>query len=180
MVKRGKMEQLHPGAKWLFRVGGWAISFFIFMFLGWLIFPIIFSIAFIGGASAGSVALGIVLCFIFFIAFIVIFSEIYARLAYANWQFEFTPDSLRLERGIIWKKYSNIPYERVQNVDISRGIIARACGFSSVNIQTAGDSYTPRGAPMSEGYIPAVETQRAEQIREFVLKRIGNRNKQGL
>ena len=174
------MEQLHPGARWLFRIGGWVFSIIFFMFLGWLIFPLFFALAALSGSVAGMVVIGLLLSFLFFIAFVIIFSEIYARLAYNNWKFEFTQDSLRLERGIIWKRYSNVPYERVQNVDITRGIIARICGFSSVNIQTAGYSYSTRGAPISEGYIPAVDMQRAEQIRTFVLKRIGNRNKQGL
>jgi len=173
------MEQLHPGARWLFRVSGWLWAIILFIFIGWFIFPLFFAIFALAPSITG-VLLAILFSVLFFLAFVIIFAEIYARLAYNNWRFEFTHDSLRLERGIIWKKYSNIPYERVQNVDISRGIIARACGFSSVHIQTAGYSYSARGMPISEGYIPAVNMQRAEQIREFVLKRIGNKNKQGL
>jgi membrane protein YdbS with pleckstrin-like domain len=173
------MEQLHPGARWLFRVSGWGMAIILSMFLGWFIFPLFFAI-FALVPSIGGAILAFFLSFLVFIAFVIIFAEIYARLAYDNWQFEFTQESLRLERGIIWKRYSNVPYERIQNVDITRGIIARICGFSSVNIQTAGYSYSTRGMPISEGYIPAVGAQRAEQIREFVLKKIGNRNKQGL
>src|SRR4030043_1908518 len=172
------MEQLHPGARWLFRISGWVFAIVLLMFLGWFIFPLIFAIFALTPSITG-VLLAVVVSFLFFIAFVIIFAEIYARLAYTNWQFEFTQESLRLERGIIWKRYSNVPYERVQNVDITRGIIARLCGFSTVNIQTAGYSYSPRGRPVSEGYIPAVGVQRAEEIRAFVMKRIGNRNKQG-
>jgi putative membrane protein len=171
------MEKLHPGARWLFRLNGIGIAVFFAIFLGWMIVPLF--IAMFALHSSGGAILAVFLSFIVFIIFVIAVAEIYARLAYNNWQFEFTKDNLKLERGIIWKKYSNIPYERVQNIDIQRGIIARMCGFSSVNIQTAGYSFSSRGMPVSEGYIPAVDMQRAEQIREFVIKKIKGKN-QGL
>lgn len=95
--------------------------------------------------------------------------------------YEFTSNQLRVERGIIWKRYSNIPYQRIQNVDITRGIIARICGFSSVNIQTAGYSMPANGRGVhSEGYLPAVSVKEAEQVREFLMKEISKNNKSGL
>ena len=102
-------------------------------------------------------------------------------MAYNRFFYEFTDNNLRLERGIIWKRYSNVPYERVQNVDISRGIIARLCGFSSVNIQTAGYSAMGRRGISSEGYLPAVSPEEADEMREFLMKKISKRGRvQGL
>ena len=92
-------------------------------------------------------------------------------MSYNRWFYEFNDDCLKLERGIIWKRYSNVPYERIQNVDIHRGIIARMFGFSSLMIQTAGYSAKAN----AEGYIPAVEISQAEQIRTFVMKKITRR-----
>ena len=113
-----------------------------------------------------------------YILFVVIAAEIYARMSYNRWLYEFTHESLRIERGIIWKKYSNIPFERVQNVDIHRGILARLLGFSSILIQTAGYSfsYGYRMRPGSEGFMPAVSISRAEEIRDFLMKKIGKRH----
>ena len=90
--------------------------------------------------------------------------------------------NLKLERGIIWKKCSNIPYERVQNVDIHRGIIARMNGFSTVDIQTAGlhMSYGQRGGARSEGHIPAVAIEHAEKIREFVMHKVSRKSSGGM
>ena len=117
--------------------------------------------------------------FMLYLLLMIIFGEIYARMTYNRWKYEFTETNLKLERGIIWKGYSNVPYERVQNVDIQRGIIARMLGFSSVHIQTAGFSYGTRGHG-AEGYIPAVDMAHAEQIRDFLMKKIQHRSKQGL
>ena len=101
-------------------------------------------------------------------------------MSYNRWFYEFNDNGLRLERGIIWKRYSNVPYERIQNVDVHRGIIARMLGFSAVFIQTAGYSYGGGQGLGSEGYLPAVSKEEAEKIRDFVMKKISKRSSQGL
>ena len=175
------MEQLHPGAKWLFRLRGYAGAIFLLIFLSWFIIPAISVIAsLILGIGINAILFIVIFSLIVFIFLVIIIAEIYARMAYNRWFYEFTPSNLKIEKGIIWKKYSNIPYERVQNVDITRGVIARIIGFSSINIQTAGYSGGGRGMPVSEGYIPAVSQEAAEKIRGFLMKKIGKRSKGGL
>jgi len=174
------MEKLHPGAKWLFRVRGYFGALFLLIFFSWFLFPIIGLIGFLFLGAEALVGIFLIGVFVY-ILLIIIIAEIYARMAYNRWFYEFTDDNLKIEKGIIWKRYSNIPYERVQNVDIHRGIIARICGFSSVNIQTAGYSYAGRGMPVSEGYLPAVNIEAAERIREFLMKKISKKGRsQGL
>ncbi len=164
------MEKLHPGARWQFRIG--AYFFLIFLVITTFVFFLSALAYLLKTTGINSIINIIIIAILIYILFIIVFGEIYARLAYNNWFYEFTQDGLRLERGIIWKRYSNIPYERVQNVDVHRGIIARFFGFSSVLIQTAGYSATP----YSEGHIPAVDMKRAEEIREFVMKRLKGRH----
>lgn len=173
MVKK----QLHAGARWLFRITGFFSSLFLVFF-----FSFFFS-ALLAGIQNGGLNFSWVFSILgFTIILLIVIAEIYARLSYRFWFYEFTDSQLRIERGIIWKRYSNIPYERIQNVDITRGIIARLCGFSTVNIQTAGFS-APAGnrGTSSEGYIPAVPVAEAEKIREFVIKKISKKGRrQGL
>jgi membrane protein YdbS with pleckstrin-like domain len=104
---------------------------------------------------------------------VVVVSEIFARMSYNRWFYDFTGEGLRIERGIIWKRYSNIPYERIQNVDIHRGIIARMLGFSSLMIQTAGYSARAR----AEGNLPALDVVKAEDLRKFVMNKITHRRR---
>lgn len=169
------MNKLHPGARWIFRIK----AFWSFLFL------VIFVGVFIGSFVLNGIddSTNRVLSIVFMIllplfVLMIIIIEIYARMSYNRWFYEIGQDSIRLERGIIWKRYSNVPYERVQNVDITRGIIARICGFSTLMIQTAGYSAVARGGYGSsvEGYIPAVSSQEAEKIREYVLKKIKGKN----
>ena len=155
------MEKLHPGAKWQFRISGY-ILLGILVFFGMIIFP------FMDIFNTDSIVTIDIFTILICLLLVVIISEIFAQMSYNRWFYDFTDDGLRLERGIIWKRYSNVPYERIQNVDVHRGIIARMFGFSSVMIQTAGFS-GPAGA---EGNIPAVEMKHAEEIRNFVMKKI--------
>ncbi len=155
------MEKLHPGAKWQFRISGY-ILLGILVFFGMIIFP------FMEIFNTDSIVTIDIFTILICLLLVVIISEIFAQMSYNRWFYDFTDDGLRLERGIIWKRYSNVPYERIQNVDVHRGIIARMFGFSSVMIQTAGFS-GPAGA---EGNIPAVEMKHAEEIRNFVMKKI--------
>ena len=165
------LTQLHPGAKWLFRFRAYIGFIFLGIFGGWTIIPLMAIIlAAMGSSPTATIVVGLIL-FLVSIILIVVIGEIYARMSYARWFYEFTDDGLKLERGIIWKRYSNVPYERIQNVDVHRGILARMFGFSSVNIQTAGFS-AQAGA---EGHIPAVDVEIAEQIRGLVMKKITKR-----
>lgn len=168
--------KLHPGAKWLFRFKIiWAIIFII-IFLGVFSFSIIIRATNLGIFSGFLSTIVVVFIMAIFLG------ELWVRLYYNRWFYEFTDTNLKLERGVIWKKYSNIPYARVQNVDIHRGIIARICGFSTVMIQTAGYSggYGRYGRIGAEGSLPAVGIKTAEKIRDFLMKKISRRSSSGL
>jgi|SRR3989344_4133561 len=162
------MEKLHPGAKWLFRVKGYITPLYL---------AFIILIIFINFSQNISSPQKIFMMIIGFLFIVIVIAEIYAQMAYNRWFYEFASDGLKLERGIIWKGYSNVPYSRVQNVDITRGIIARMIGFSTVNIQTAG--YGVQNV-RSEGYIPAVSVEKAEEIRKFLMKKINKRKDSGM
>jgi uncharacterized membrane protein YdbT with pleckstrin-like domain len=172
------MNQLHSGAKWHFRIGGFFsfffVIFFLSMFFGGLVVSMTLKDGFEFNPSIFSYAF-------FGLILLIAIAETYARLTYKFFRYEFGSEQLRIEKGIIWKKYSNIPYQRIQNIDITRGIIARICGFSSINIQTAGYSMPANGRGIhSEGYIPAVSVEEAEKIREFVIKKISKKHNSGL
>lgn len=180
------MDKLHPGARWLFRLR----AYYPLIILG--IFITIWSFHFFRIIAGGSTGVSFVLAVIFYIFFVIIVAEIYARMSYNRYLYEISHDAVKVERGIIWKKYTSIPYERVQNVDIRRGIIARMFGFSTVEIETAGQSgysgshyglrFGRRGNRryQSEGHLSAIEINDAEKIREFVMKRVKQTHGSGL
>jgi len=104
-----------------------------------------------------------------------VFCYFLAYLTHRFWRYELTDNSLKIEKGIIWKKYISIPYDRVQNVDIYRGLVDRILGLSDLHVQTAGYSgsfsgHRKRGIS-SEGRLPGLAPEIAEQLRDTLVKR---------
>lgn len=118
------------------------------------------------------------------LALLAILGYIWAKLSYRFYKYELVEDGFRKESGVIWKKYVTIPYERIQNVDIYRGILARMLGLSDLQIQTAGMSATVGrygfGGAGAEGRLPGVSQQDAEKLRDGLIKRARGSKNQGV
>ncbi|MEK7461656.1 MAG: PH domain-containing protein [Patescibacteria group bacterium] len=177
------MKQLDPKAVWLF---------FISFVLRWFVLLIILSIwssTFLGELSA-NLDRGYEFSFTFLnwlwiiIPVFLIICFIWAKLTYRFYRYELTDAGFRKELGVIYKKYVTIPYDRIQNVDIYRGILARLLGLSDLNIQTAGMSATVGRYGVSgvgaEGRLPALSREIAEQLRDELVRRARQSKNQGL
>ncbi len=178
------MNKLHPGAKWLFRLNGYLrmgiIGGIIIFYLSNYIFRALKGTS--GGFLRFLQTFKIVL--VAYLVFLIVVVEVYARMYYNRWLYEITNDGIKLEKGIIWKKYTYIPFKKIQNINIRRGIIARILGFSAISIETAGQSgfgyYGGRKKYRSEGYLPAIDVAKAEKIKDFILKKIQKTGDSGL
>jgi membrane protein YdbS with pleckstrin-like domain len=85
-------------------------------------------------------------------------------LRYRSWAYEVRTDSLYLERGVITRVRTVVPYVRIQHVDARRGPIERGFGLATTVVYTAGS----RGADVS---IPGLSPDRAEDLQNR-LKRL--------
>lgn len=155
-----KWAYLHLGVKWIWRYQKY--SFYAFFF-GVSLFIALVILLQVESVSDFSRVAGIVFGYLIFVAILI---EIYIFIAYRRYRYSFEKDSFNIESGVVWKKAVSIPYWKIQNVDISRGVIARSFGFSTINVQTAG-----RSGYLSEGLLPAIEFGQAEKIREFLVKK---------
>src|SRR3989304_6228103 len=54
------------------------------------------------------------------ILLLLVVNYVWAKYFYATYRFELAEKGLRIEKGVIWKRFVTIPYERIQNVDILR------------------------------------------------------------
>ena len=177
------MKQLDPKSVWLF--------FFSFVLRS--IIPIIFltiwSSAFLSGLNkdfnnGSEFSLGFLNWLWIIIPTFLILCFVWAKLTYHFYRYELLDNGFRKESGVIYKKYVTIPYDRIQNVDINRGILARILGLSDLNIQTAGASaivsrYGVMGGG-AEGRLPAVSMGIAEQLRDELIQRARQSKNQGL
>ena len=109
---------------------------------------------------------------------------VWAKLTYHFYRYELLDIGFRKESGVIYKKYVTIPYDRIQNIDIDRGILARILGLSDLHIQTAGasvalSSYGVMGGS-AEGRLPAISMEVSEQLRDELIRRARQPKNQGL
>lgn len=159
------MEKLHPRAVWLFFIT--SVSGWIFLFLFISIFYFLIGLS--GGFPLSFFTFFLKNWF-FFLSFIVVFAYVVARLQYHFYRYELTNAVFKKESGIIWKRYVSIPYNRIQNVDIHRNLWARVLGLSDIQIHTAGVG----GVASGEGSLPALSREKAEKLRETLIKKIGH------
>jgi len=177
------MKNLDSKAIWLFFFSSILRGIFMFIFFSvWLGFGIIAPLSF--HLKSIMVVLVYLLFAIFFFLLYVILCFVFAKLSYKYYKYELTNDSFRKESGIIWKRYVSVPYERIQNVDIYRGVFARLLGLSDLQIQTAGFSAVIGNRSMAgigaEGRLPGISKETAEILREELIKRAKNSSRQGL
>ena len=81
-----------------------------------------------------------------------------AVLRYRRWRFELQADALYLERGVVTRVRTVVPFVRVQHVDTQRGPVERLLGLSSVVVYTAGS----RSADVT---VPGLTPDRADELR---------------
>ena len=177
------MKQLDPKAVWLF-----FISFVLRLFIP-IIFLSIWGSAFLDGISenldnGSEFSFGFLNWLWIIIPAFLVLCFVWAKLTYRFYRYELTDAGFRKELGVIYKKYVTIPYDRIQNVDIYRGILARILGLSDLNIQTAGMSATVGRYGISgggsEGRLPALSREVAEQLRDELVQRARQAKNQGL
>ena len=175
-------QQLDPKAVWLFFPVRFIMFFFLTFWTFWLLSIFI---------DESSSEVKIILIILSSSIVSAIFAFIWSKLLYRFYRYELTKEGFRKELGIISKKYVTIPYDRIQNVDIFRGLWSRILGLSDLNIQTAGNSRVgsegilPVGSegilPVgSEGILPGVSKETAEQLRNELIDRASKVKNQGL
>lgn len=78
-----------------------------------------------------------------FVALIVVLAIIGWQIAYfRRFTYQTTDNTFDIRSGVISRRHREIPYRRIQNVDISRNLLQRMVGLAQVNIETAGGSNT--------------------------------------
>jgi putative membrane protein len=85
-------------------------------------------------------------------------------LYWMRFQYRVGQDEIRIDSGVLSRRHRSIPFDRIQDVDITQGPLARLLGLAEVKFETgAGDGRRPE-----EGALHAIALARAEEIRALV------------
>ena len=94
---------------------------------------------------------------------LVVFMAGVTPLRYVRWHYALRPEFLEIEKGIIWRSHTVVPFIRVQNTDTQQGPILRLFGLASVTVSTAAGSMEIPGLASPEA--DAVRDRAAELAR---------------
>ena len=150
------LKPLHTKVTWLWRLQG------------------VLRLAMVWGplAVGGGIALGFALSpaagavlAIALIAFFLVFALIWPSLEYEHFRYAVREHDLLVQRGVLFRRRSSIPHNRIQHVDTRQGPIERVFGLSSLAVYTASGI-------SADGSIPGLSTEIAEGLRDE-LARLG-------
>jgi|AntRauMinimDraft_4_1070384.scaffolds.fasta_scaffold00083_22 putative membrane protein len=88
----------------------------------------------------------------------------YELAYYRRFEYELTEDSLDIASGVFSRREREIPLRRVQNVDVTRSLVARLLGLAEVDVETAGGGST-------EANLRFVSREEAGRLQEEVRER---------
>ncbi|WP_185968012.1 PH domain-containing protein [Thalassotalea sp. PS06] len=97
-----------------------------------------------------------------------------AVLSYWFFQYRLTENHLEIRSGVFAKKYVNLPFNRIQNVEVSHPWYYRPFGYATLKLDSAG-------SVQQEANIAALETDFAQQLKQEILsQRQSGANSKGL
>ncbi len=83
---------------------------------------------------------------------------LFPKIRWQRWKYDVSEKEVDMLRGIIIKKRTLVPINRVQHVDTRQGPVYRKFGLSSVTISTAATTHE----------IPALDDETANELRNTI------------
>jgi putative membrane protein len=96
------------------------------------------------------------------VPFLLALFVVYGLFYWLKFVFYVSAQELRLEYGVFVKKKRYIPFERIQTVQISAGVLQRMFGLVKVEVETAG------GGTKAEFVLQALSRPKAEELQQIL------------
>jgi len=96
------------------------------------------------------------------IPFLIILFVVYGFLYWLRYVFYIQGQELRLESGVFIRKKRYIPFERIQTIQITAGILQCLFGLVKIQVETAG------GGAKAEFVLAALSRQKAEELSRII------------
>ncbi len=97
---------------------------------------------------------------------VLVASLVFRWLAWLRFRYHIGPDDVRIESGVLSRSARSIPYDRIADVSVEQGPLARLLDLAEVKFETGGG----KG---DEGKLSFVTLAEAEALREVVRARRG-------
>lgn len=115
------------------------------------------------GSTATTISLGIIILAL-------LGSYIYKKIWFKNFHFQFSDNSGIIKSQVIALSSSYVYYDRIQNVNVTQGILERLFGLYSVTIETAAESGNKQKRAVLR--VPGLSNSGAEKLKDFLLAKV--------
>ncbi|KAB7518669.1 PH domain-containing protein [Halosegnis rubeus] len=96
---------------------------------------------------------------------VVLLATLAYQVAYVRrFSYELTADTFDVYSGVFSRRSREIPYHRIQNVDVTRNVVQRALGIAELAIETAGGGET-------EATLQYLDVDTADELRAALSRR---------
>lgn len=69
-------------------------------------------------------------------------AAVYESARYERYRYQLAEDTVDIDSGVLSRREREIPYERIQNVDVAQNVVQRFLDIAELRIETAGGSST--------------------------------------
>jgi uncharacterized protein len=83
----------------------------------------------------------------------------YPGARYARWRWRLTPLALELRYGVVIHRHTAVPYFRIQQIDITRGVLERWLDLATLQVTTASASGSASLPGIAAGEAPKVRAE---------------------
>ena len=95
----------------------------------------------------------------------IIFNIFWSRISIQYKSYLLRSNDILFKKGVIWKKTTAIPFNRIQHVEVKQSAIAKQLNLSKIVIFTAGGN-------TGDLAISGLNDQTANKIREFIMGKL--------
>jgi putative membrane protein len=113
-----------------------------------------------GAESTGFDPLGLGVFVLFGLVAVALWEMTYVK----RYEYRVTPDTFDIHSGVFSRREREIPFERIQNVDVAQNVFQRALGIAEVRLETAGGGD-------SEAVLQYVSRPEATRLQELISDR---------
>ncbi len=99
------------------------------------------------------------------LAVVIIFTVMITIMAFPRKGYLVRENDISFQRGLITYKVTSIPYNRIQHVEVNRGVLAKLFNLSSIKLFTAGGN-------ASDLSIPGLPQEVALNLKAFLSEKI--------
>ena len=87
---------------------------------------------------------------------------------YRSLEYIVDSDSVKMKKGVFWRKHVIVPYPKITNVDVTQGPVQRMLNIGTIHVQTAGAG----GTQGAQAELTLLGVRDLEGLKDTIMERV--------